>query len=108
MIKETQYTTLPGKSERCNLTMKTLFFGFRSILMKALKQLKGFLTENESDFSKDSQNGLWISKKGAKREAKKKMNTLGGKWCVIKIGDRYCEVEQTYLKVHNVKPSWRG
>lgn len=106
MKKETQYTTLRERSGKCTVTMKMLFSGFRSTLTKRLKPLKDFLTGKELDFSKDSQNGLWISKRTAKHEAKKKMADLGGSWGVVKIGDNYCEVERSYFKVHNVKPEW--
>jgi hypothetical protein len=106
MKKETLYTTSVGKSERCNGTTKTWFSGFLSIPTKAWRRLKGLVTVTESDFNRDSLNGLWTSKKGAKAEAKKKMADLGGVWGVVSIGNRYCEVEISYFKVHKVKPVW--
>ena len=81
-------------------------FGFRSILTKAWKRLSGSRTKKGSVSNTDLPDGLQSDKKSAIRKAKKNMVDLGGRWGVVKLGERYCEVERTYFKVHGVKPVW--
>lgn len=106
MKKETRYTVLPEKSEKCTKTTKMSFFGFRSILTKVWKRLNAFRTKNESASNTDLPDGLQSDKRSAIRQAKAKMDSLGGRWGVVKLGERYCEVERTYFKVHGIKPVW--
>jgi len=106
MKTETPYITLPVKSGKCIRTMRIWCSTCLSIAMRALNPLRNLLTKKESVSNTALPNGLWISKKAAKQEAKRKMNRLGGRWGVVKLGENYCEVEQSYFKVHNVKPVW--
>lgn len=106
MKKETRYTVLPEKSEKCTKTTKMSFSGFRSTLTKAWKRLNAFRTKNGSVSNTDLPDGLQSDKKSAIRKAKKNMADLGGRWGVVKLGERYCEVERTYFKVHGIKPVW--
>lgn len=86
--------------------MKTWFSGCRSTATKAWKRLNGFLMPSGSDSNSVSPNGLWKNRKGAIRQAKKKMFDLGGRWGVVRLGTEYCEVEQTYWKSKGIKPVW--
>ena len=82
------------------------FSGFPSILTKAWKRSNGSRTKSGSVSNTGSPGGLQNDKRNAIRKAKKKMSELGCRWGVVKLGERYCEVERTYFKVHNVKPVW--
>lgn len=86
--------------------MRTWCSGCLSIVTKPLVRLKSLVTPKGLDSSKDYQNGLWISRKKAIMEAKKKMSDLGGRWGVVQIGQAFIEVEQTYWRLHNIKPVW--
>ncbi len=106
MKKETPYTHSQERSGKCTRTTKMSFSSFRSILMKALKRSSGSRMKNASVSSTDLPDGLQKDKKSAIRKAKKNMADLGGRWGVVKLGERYCEVERTYFKVHGIKPVW--
>ena len=106
MTKATQYTPFRERFRKCTRTTKTLFSGFRSTATKVSIRSEDSATKNPSTSSSALPSGLWTSRRGAKDAAKKKMDQLGGSWGVVRVGEMYCEVEQTYFRVHNVKPEW--
>ena len=106
MKKGIQYTISVARSGKCIKTMKIWYSFCLSTVTKLLKQLKSLLTKKGSISRTALPNGLWKSKREAIREAKMKMYRFGGRWGVVKLGEFYCEVEESYFRLHHVKPIW--
>ena len=58
--------------------------------------------EKGLDFKRDLSN-ISRTKESAIKEAEKMMNSMGGNWCVVRLGDQYWAVHEKYLTTHNIK-----
>jgi len=62
----------------------------------------------DESLSNKGLSGIYKTKTEAKKEAKRKMRSYGGRWGVCLCEEGYFDAHEQYFVHHNIKPVWMG